>query len=136
MDVFPLLYDNLISNPDFANVLYDSEIYNSVGLIMILSSLICMIIYYYIVSNYSNFKKLYFWAMWILILAIINFSVAYYFSDLEMELQFKETENGSPFTVTDYINFSFLNFMWTIFFCFILSIPLKIKSTRASKIPF
>lgn len=136
MDLFPLLYDNLISNEDFADALYNSEIYNSVGMIMVFSSLFCMILYYYVISNYSNFRKFYFWAIWILVLAIINFSVAYYFSDLEMEKQFKDTENGSPFSVTDYMNFSFLNFIWTIFFCFILSIPLKIKSTRASKTPF
>ncbi len=135
MDLFPLLYDNLISNPDFANDLYDSGIYNSVGMIMVLSSLICMILYYYVVSNYSNNYKLYIWAIWIVVLAFINFSTAYYFSDLEMEKLYLNNP-PNPYTVTDYINFSFLNFIWTIFFCFILSIPLKIKSTRASKTPF
>lgn len=135
MDFFPLLYDNLISNPDFANDLYTLGIYNSVGMIMVLSSLICMILYYYVVSNYSNNYKLYFWAIWIIVLAFINFSTAYYFSDLEMEKLYLDNP-PNPYTVTDYINFSFLNFIWTIIFCFILSIPLKIKSTRASKTPF
>jgi cell shape-determining protein MreD len=133
MDFFPLLYDNIISNPDFANALYDSGVYNTVGMTMLISSLIFMILYYYVVSNYSNFKKFYFWGIWILVLAIINFSVAYYFSELQMQKQFND---DPPFSIADYINFSFLNFIWTIVIGFILSIPLKTKSTRASKTPF
>jgi hypothetical protein len=133
MDFFPLLYDNLISNPDFANDLFDSGIYNIVGMIMVFSSLIWMLLYYYFLSDYSNNYKLYKWIIWILVLAIINFSVAYYFSDLQMAILYPD---GGSYIVTDYINFSLLNFIWSIVFCFILSIPLKIKSITASKTPF
>ena len=134
MNIFPLLYDNLISDPNFAYDLYSSETYNSVGMIMVFSSFIWMALYYFFLSDYSNNYKLYKWILWVFLLAIINFSVAYYIVDLEMEIQYP---NGSPYSIADYINFSFINFIWSIIFCFILSIPLKkMKSTRASKTPF
>jgi len=136
MQFFPILYDNFISNEDLANDLFDSNTYSSVGMIMIITTVIWMPIYYYIISNYGKLYKVSVWAIWILIIAIINFSVANYNAGIQLDILYKDTEHGSPYTALDLFSFSIINFIWTIVFSFIISIPLKLKSIQASKTPF
>ena len=134
MNIFATLYDNLMLNPDFAQDLFDLNTYYTVGLLMLVSSFVWMLLYYYLVSNYGNFYKLTKWIFWILILAIINFCVGYYISELAMFNLFNPEDY--PYTVTDFFNFSIVNVLWTILFCLVFSLILKIKSTTASKTPF
>lgn len=134
MNIFATLYDYLILNDEFAQDLYDESVYTSVGLLMIISSFIWMVFYYYFISNYMSFYKLSKWFFWILFLSIINFCMGYYISELTIFERY--SPDDYPYLVTDFINFSFVNVFWTIIFCFAFSLVLKIKSTCASKTPF
>lgn len=121
---------------NFSNDMYSSGVYTSIGLIMLFSSLLLMAIYYFAVSNYGNFYKKVYWLFWILIICIINFFAGYYNSLIAMEDLYVNSPEGHPYGFTQFFTFSMVNVFWTFFFCFVFSILLKIKSTRASKTPF
>jgi hypothetical protein len=134
-DFFAALYEgfhplNLFYIQDFSNEMYDSGAYVTIGVIMIFSSLILMTLYYYLLSSYGNLYKRLFWFIWLLIIAIINFAVAYYYSIVELEnLQLN-------YGFTEHFNFSIVNVLWTVIFSFLFSLILKFKSIQGSRTPF
>jgi hypothetical protein len=140
-DFFAILYEgtflgDLFYLDGFSNDMFQANAYISIGLIMIISSAILELIYYYFISNYGGFYKKRFWSIWILIIGIINFAVAYYQSTIAMEDFYYISTEGSPYSFTEYFTFSLVNVLWAIIFSFLFSIVLKIKSVTASKTPF
>ena len=135
-DFFTQLYDSLITNPDFADDLYNTNTYVTVGIVMVLVSLIGMALYYYGLSNYKDFSKLSGWLTCLVVLAIINFGLAWFFAHEEIANVYKNSEQGDPFIMTNYLWFSLINMMYSAIFSFVFSLGLKIKSVCASKTPF
>ncbi|MBG6062688.1 magnesium-transporting ATPase (P-type) [Flavobacterium sp. CG_9.1] len=140
-DFFAILYEgtflgDLFYLDGFSNDLFEANAYMSIGLIMLISSAILELIYYYFISNYGGFYKKRFWLIWILVIGIINFATAYYQSTVAIEDFYSTSTEGSPYSFTEHFTFSMVNVLWAIIFSFLFSIVLKIKSVRASKTPF
>jgi len=138
-DFFATLYEGfflgLFYIQGFSDDMYDSEILPIIGTIMLCTSFILSATYYYFISNYNGFYKKRFWFIWILVIGVINFIAAYYYSEIAMENFYSTSTNGSPYT-TEHINFSLVNLFWAVIFSFLFSLVLKIKSVCASKTPF
>ena len=117
---------------DFSQAMYEADAYTSVGLIMFISTLVMEGLYYYILSNYGNMYKLSAWFTWLLLIAVINFIVAYMSSMSALN----QSEPGNTYTFSQYFTFSMVNVLWAAIFSFIFSLILKIKSICASKTPF
>ncbi|RZJ70289.1 hypothetical protein [Flavobacterium sp.] len=131
-DFFAMLYEgfspmNLFYIQGFSEEMYAAEAYVPIGIIMIITSLVAELAYYYFLSNYGNFYRKKPWFFWILIIAVINFFVAYFFSFSALE---------PNVTLLDCFTFSMVNVFWTMIFCFLFSIALKFKSVKASRTPF
>jgi len=124
-----------INFENFSNNLYDSNVYVTVGILMVLTSLMLEAIYYYALSNYGNLYKTRFWFVWLLLILVMNFSTAYFYSTTEMA-KLPWGSNGCPYTFTQYFTFSMVNVLWALIFSFVFSLILKIKSVRASRTPF
>jgi hypothetical protein len=140
-DFFAILYEgtflgDIFYLDGFSNDLFEANAYMSIGLIMLLSSAILELIYYYFISNYGGFYKKRFWLIWILVIGIINFATAYYQSTVAIEDFYSTSTEGSPYSFTEHFTFSMVNVLWAIIFSFLFSIVLKIKSVQASKTPF
>lgn len=136
-DFFALLYEGFspinlfyISVNNFSDNMFTSGTYVPIGLIMIISSLLSELFYYFFLSSYGNFYKKIHWFLWIVFIAIFNFFVAYFTSRSAM------THEGFGYTFFEYFTFSMVNVLWTMFFCFLFSIVFKFKSVRASRTPF
>lgn len=132
---FAMLYEgfhplDLFYIPDFSDSMFESGAYVTIGLIMIFSTLLMESIYYYLLSSYGSLYKRVFWFVWLLVIAIVNFSVAYYYSMDALE------DNGMDYAFTDYFNFSMVNVLWATIFSFVFSLILKVKSIRGSRTPF
>jgi hypothetical protein len=140
-DFFAAIYEGIppldifyINN--FSNDMYNSGVYVLIGLIMIFSSFSLTALYYFAISNYNNLYKKIYWFIWILIIGIINYFVGYYNSLKSIENTYINSSNGHPYGFIQYFTYSMVNVIWSIILCFIFSLVLKIKSTRASKTPF
>jgi len=129
---FATLYESLffIDTNNFSENMFLSGAYVSIGLIMVISSLISELLYYYFISNYKMFYKRTYWFLWIAFTSLINFIVAYSISFSAM------AANGDIYTFIEYFSFSMVNILWTMAFCFLFSIVFKFKSIRASRTPF
>ena len=139
-DFFATLYDgfhplDLFYIQNFSDDMYESGIFSIIGLIMLSSSLALIASYYYFISNYNGLSKKIFWFIWILVIGVVNFISAYYYSVIAMEDFYSTSPDGSPYS-TEHINFSMVNLLWAIIFSFLFSMALKFKSVRANKTPF
>jgi len=128
-DFFAMLYENVcyIDTYQFSQSMYDSGAYVSIGLVMLLSSFFLELFYYFFLSSYGSFYKRIYWFLWILLIMIINFFVAYSFSLSAIDPEA---------TFLEYFTFSMVNVLWTMIFCFVFSIAFKFKSIKASRTPF
>jgi len=124
---FPPLDLFYISINNFSDNMFTSGTYVPVGLIMIISSLLSELFYYFFLSSYGNFYKRIYWFSWMVLIAVINFIVAYSFSLSTI---------GLEATFLEYFTFSMVNVLWTMIFCFVFSIAFKFKSIKASRTPF
>lgn len=140
-DFFAAIYEgfhplDLFYIKDFSEDMYRSGSYVSIGLVMLISAFILMSLYYFVLSNYGKFYKKFCWFLWISVLCLINFCVAYFNSLNAMEDLYAGSDNGHPHGFTQFFTFSMVNVFWTFFFCFLFSLVLKMKSITASKTPF
>ncbi|MGL2988263.1 hypothetical protein ACSVH5_11770 [Flavobacterium sp. RSSA_27] len=135
-DFFVLFYDNLFANQDFSSDLYDKDFFSFIGTITILVSVGIMTLYYFLLSNYKDFYKITGWLTSLLIVAILTFGITWYFASDEINFIYRESENGHPYNVMDFVFLAFSLALYSIFFSFVASLFLKLKSTSASKTPF
>jgi hypothetical protein len=133
---FATLYELIIYINGFSNDMYEANAYMDIGLIMLITSLILILVYYYFISNYGVFYKKIYWFIWLLIIGTINFFSGYYISEISMQSFYSTSTGGSPYSFTEHFTFSMVNVLWAIIFSFLFSIVLKIKSITASKTPF
>ena len=128
-EVFGYIYLNA-----FSDELYDNNIYTNLGIVLTITSLLWMFVYYYII-NHPRYSNLISWIIWILIGGLVNFILTYSISyNLLSELYYnseKKMEYTNEFSILSSINFG-----WSLIFTFIFSILIKSKSSNASQTPF
>ena len=128
-EVFGYIYLNA-----FSDELYDNNIYTKLGIVLTITSLLWMFIYYYII-NHPRYSNLISWIIWILIGGLVNFILTYSISyNLLSELYYnseKKMEYTNEFSILSSINFG-----WSLIFTFIFSILIKSKSSNATQTPF
>ena len=130
---FEILYEGLPQAKvfyirNFSADMHAADAYPAIGMSMILSALIMEFIYYYVLSNYRNWYKTRNWVLWLLIICLLNFLIAFLGSKSAVG------ENGYHFFY--YMRFGLVNVLWAVIFSFIFSILMKFKSTTASRTPF
>ncbi|MES2487457.1 MAG: hypothetical protein V4581_16110 [Bacteroidota bacterium] len=134
---FEMIYEgfpplNLFYINVFSNAMFSADAYTSIGLIMLFTSLIMEALYYYIFSNYGNMHKRSYWFLWLLLIAVINFTVAYMSSMSALD----NADPGNAYTFSQYFTFSMVNVLWAVVFSFLFSLIFKLKSISASRTPF
>ena len=134
-ELFAALYEgfhplDLFYITGFSDEMFNSGIYVTIGLIMLLTSLGLESIYYYCLSSFGNFYKKVYWLIWLALIGLLNFCVAYYYSSSTMEYL------GFEYGFTQYFSFSIVNVLWATIFSFTFSIILKLKSIKGSRTPF
>lgn len=124
-DFFAMIYEagGLFFLDPFSNELYDTNLYINIGFVLIISSLIGLCTYYYLIDN-PRFAKWWHWLLSVLLLCTFNFAYAYYNTYTELDLAFYEKGLILPYQ-SEFLTFSFVNALYTFFFCFGASFLIK-----------
>lgn len=134
-EFFAMLYEgfhplDLFYIIHFSNDMFSSGAYVIIGWTMVISTFLLESLYYYFISSFGSFYKRVYWFIWLIIIGVINFIVAFYYSNTTMEQMELE------YSFNEYFNFSMVNVLWSILFSFFFSYLLKHKSIKGSRTPF
>ncbi|KOS04807.1 hypothetical protein AM493_01170 [Flavobacterium akiainvivens] len=134
---FEMLYEgfpplNLFYINGFSNDMFSADAYTSIGLMMLFSALIMEGLYYFVLSNYGKMHRRSFWFLWLFIIAVLNFVLAY----INSMSSLTKVGTGSDYTFSQYFSFSMVNVLWAVVFSFIFSVIFKFWSVSASRTPF
>lgn len=119
---------------DFSNDMYTNNLYLPIGLVLIISSIVWMAVYYYGIDH-PKFAKGRHWLLWILILCAINYTFARYYSFSQLDMIYAAQGKEIPFHA-EFTNFSFVNALWAFIFAFLVSLLIKGKSVMCKRTPF
>jgi hypothetical protein len=119
---------------DFSDYLHRNDLYMPVGFVMVISSLVGMLIYYYVL-NHPRYDKWYHWFGCVVVVGIINAVSAYWVVLSKLEIVFAREDEEVPFS-TEFFSYSIVDFLWTLIFCFVFSLLVKWGSSNCRKTPF
>ncbi|WP_010250503.1 hypothetical protein [Myroides injenensis] len=140
-DLFAALYEgfsplNLFYIENFSSDIYETGAYVTMGWLMIIISIVMTVLYYFLFSNYSVFYKKIYWFLYLVLIAIVNFAVAYNISLSAIEDLYISSEQGNYYGINDYFQLSIVNALYGFILCFIVSLLVKSFSVQATKTPF
>ncbi|WP_162902990.1 hypothetical protein [Taibaiella koreensis] len=111
-----------------------SHIYQIVGIVQLIVSLLVMLNFYYGLFNHPRFTYRRVWLVNVLTACFITGGFAYWSA-----VRYLPAEKHCAdlhFTALDCLGFAFTAMLYTALFCFIASLLLKWKSITNKKIPF
>jgi len=134
MDFFADLYEFwgyfLLGN--FSNDMYQNGIYSHVGISMLVTTLVLMAVFYYVI-NHPRWAKISIWALYLTGVAFINYVIAHVIVYTRFNSIYG---NNIPDYTSDMITFSFENAIIAMIAGALFSIFLKLGSSVLNKIPF
>lgn len=140
-DFFASLYEgfnpvNLFYIEYFSDDLYQSGIYPTMGFSMIFITTILILLYYFLLSNFSKLYTTISWLIYMLIIAVINFILAYILAQNAIDDFYSTSEEGHTYIFSDFFQIGMVNAIYTIILGLVLSIIVKSFSVQARKTPF
>lgn len=115
----------------FSTIMYDNNFYTVVALYTVPMVLVCTFLYYYVFDRPKT-SKLWVWSLWLLIIGVFAFVIAY----VTVENSFYEVgQLPTDYTVENLI-FSATNLVYACIIMFLFSVLIKWKSTNSSHVPF
>ena len=133
-DFFAFLYECFGYIQGFSDELYNSGVYISIGFLMLAISVVGMLIYYYLI-NHPKFNRWWHWLFVVVLLAVINFCIAWAMSDGVIWSNHNQTIPDN-YSVSYFVTFSIINALWSVIFSFAFSMLFKWKSTNCKYSPF
>ena len=133
-DFFANWYELLAYFDNFSNDLYNQNLYITIGLCMVFIPVILLSIYYYMVDS-VKFNKWYHWVILVVILAAINFCIAYFTSFNELSFIYEQQNKALPYS-SEFVGFSLINVLWTVLVSFVWSMMIKWGSKNCRRTPF
>ena len=124
-----------IETENFSDQLYEYNIYTPIGWFLMISCVVWMLLYYKLIDH-VNFARWYHWLIWLVLLCLINFGFAYYWSTTELEFHFQEANGGEPPYSGEYVNFSLVIVLYTAIFGIIWSLIFKRFAINTKTTPF
>lgn len=115
----------------FSDLMFENNFYTVVALYTLPMVLVCTFLYYYVFDRPKT-SKLWVWSLWLLIMGVIAFVIAY----VTVENSFYEIgQLPTDYTVENLI-FSATNAVYACIIMFLFSVLIKWKSTNSSHVPF
>ena len=130
-DLLAPLYEGwgLFYLDNFSDDLYNNHLYIPVGLTLILSSLVLVGVYYYVI-NHPRFNRWFHWLGYVAVIGVINFGVAYYTSYDTISRLYEQ----DPYQ-TQYYTFGLVNFLYALLFSLLFSYLLRWWSINCATTP-
>lgn len=131
--VFASLYENIPGGfmDDFSEILYENYAYFNAGVFSIISSLIVVILFYYLI-NHPKFNRFYHWLFFLLLNLVVNFINGIYLS----KSIFEELGIIMNYDSRYFFGFAVINAIWSAIFFFVFSIAFKWLSRNCARTPF
>jgi len=107
-------------NGEFSNALYDNNLYQLIGFFIVFSSCLFFFMFYYWPINHPRWNKTWIWFVFFLILCLI-LSITL---TIMINTQFQTLQKD--FSITEYLTFGFLNFIYSFILSSII-LPLLFK---------
>ena len=133
-DFFANWYELLAYLGDFSNDLYNENLYITIGLCMVLIPVAVLVIYYYAINS-VKFAKWWHWLLLVVVLCVINFSIAYSVSYNELSFLYEQQNKELPYGA-EFTSFSLINVVWTFVVSFVWSMIIKWGSKNCRRTPF
>jgi len=145
-DFFAPMYELLISfyGGDLGEHLYgmnlectdysSASLYGMIGLLLVVSSLACSFIFYYII-NHPRFNRWYHWTIILLVNLGVNFFFGFYFPYLDFINENICLELIQHLSTYNCIGFGIVNAIWSIIWFSFFSMLIRWWSTNASTTP-
>ena len=127
-------YELLAYFEGFSDDLYNQNLYLHLGLYMVLIPVSVLALYYYVVNS-VRFNKWWHWLVLVIILALINFGLAYRTTFIELSYLYEQQNSELPYS-SEFISFSLINLIWTFIVAFVWSIIIKWGSKNCRRTPF
>lgn len=128
-EFFASIYETFHYSNEFSGDLYNENIYQILGVVLLLSSILIPFLYYKVIDK-VHFAKLLIWGIVVLIAVVFNFAFAYiYPNNLFVGL-------GLEYDSNDYLSIAIVNAILALVLTFIFSLIFKNISTNTKKIPF
>lgn len=128
-EIFASIYETFTYSNEFSGDLYNENIYQIIGFVLLLTCILIPFLYYKIIDK-VHLAKLFIWVVVILIPVLINFVFAYsYPNNLFVGL-------GIEYDSNDYLSLATVNAVFALVLTIFFSILFKNISTNTKKIPF
>ncbi|MFV0223153.1 hypothetical protein OBK16_11990 [Empedobacter falsenii] len=128
-EFFASIYETFHYSNEFSGDLYNENIYQLLGVVLLLSSILIPFFYYKIIDK-VHLAKIFIWGIIVLIAVVFNFAFAYiYPSNLLVGL-------GMEYDSNDYLSLAIVNAILALILTIIFSLIFKNISTNTKKIPF
>lgn len=128
-EIFTSIYETFYYSNEFSGDLYDENIYQLLGIVTVLFSVIIPVIYYIILDK-VHLAKFGIWLVFILFTIIFNFLFAYiYIQNIHVSL-------GIEYENNEYFSIGIANAFLCGVMVLISSLAFKNASTNCKKIPF
>ena len=123
------------SQASFSNQMYDNGLYPSIGLLMCISAVLFVILYYFII-NHARLSKWYWWGLFGLVVSTINFFTSWGIADTKLYQIYVNAGMQYPFTFIDILPFSLIVAMWTFVVFLLVSTVAKRFSINSRHTPW
>lgn len=129
-EFFASIYETFHYSNEFSGDIYNENLYQTLGVVLILTSLFFPVLYYKLIDKVRYANKIYWLLFVILTTVIINFLIAYlYPNNLLVGL-------GIEYDSNEYFSLAIVNAGLAVLLTFIFSLVIKNFSTNCKKIPF
>lgn len=118
---------------NFSLELYVNKLYVPVGLTLIISVFLSLLVFYYLIDH-PRFNKWTHWLLFVGIVSVLNFGVAFFFSYSELSLIYQLQGTQLPYWA-DFWIFSLINMLYSLLLAVILSYLVRWWSINCSTCP-
>ncbi len=129
-EFFASIYETFYYSNEFSGDLYNENLYQLIGILMIISSFLIPIVYYKFIDK-VEFAKTLIWILFVLLSSfILNFIIAYILPTNTF------VGLGLEYDSNEFLSFALVNGFFALLIAFIASLLVKNFSTNCKKIPF
>jgi len=134
-DFFAALYElgDAFNLGNFSMELYVNKLYIPVGISLFLSVILLLVIFYYLIDH-PRFNKWPHWLLYVAIICILNFGLAFFFTYSELSLIYQIQNTPLPYWA-DFWIFSLINFLYAFLLSIAVSLMIRWWSRNCSTCP-
>lgn len=119
-------FGSLLRFGTFSDDLFNNGVYFSTGISMLAITLLGMTLFYVIKKHKPLTFRLTMWFIFIFVIGLINFGIAYSLSYSTLDGVYSEQNQNLPYGFGSFAGFGLINIIYSIIFCFFISLAIQL----------